>query len=338
MADVALDMQFYTQENRLLRIELPPDNPMTTSQGGDLLLIAGLSGFEAISRLFQLDLALQSTDTDIELGSILGQPAKLKIGPEEDTQRCFHGIISSFAQVGAVKDADGSGAISLAEYKATLVPWLWLLTRQCDCRIFQNLSVPEILGQIFAKPEYEAVAHFETRFHGDFPKREYCVQYRETDFNFISRLMEEEGIWYFFEHSEDDHVLVLTNHPDCADEIASSSLYTFDEAGTTNVITAWHVGQEIRPGKYTLRDYNFTTPTVDLTRSAENPQDSTYEMYDYPGEYDSFSRGLSLANLRIEEEETPAHVVSGSGFARNSDLACGSRLPTITGTARTANT
>jgi type VI secretion system secreted protein VgrG len=313
MPEIALESHIYSQEGRALRIELPPNDPITADNGGDLLLMAALSGYEAISRLFQLDLTLHSTETDIQLGSILGQPARITIGLQDESERYFNGIVSSFSQVGAIKATDGSGAITLTEYRATLVPWLWLLTRQSDCRIFQNLSVPEIIAQILAKPEYQDTAHFETRFHGDFPKREYCVQYRETDFNFVSRLMEEEGIWYFFEQTSDEHVLILANYSGCVEEVSSSSLFTYDEEATTNVISTWMVGEEIRPGKYTLRDFNFITPTVDLTRSAENSDNNRYEIYDYPGEFDNFNRGTALANLRNEEEETPAHVVSGSG-------------------------
>lgn len=313
MADLAVAAPVYSQENRALRFELPPDDPRKAEDGSDLFLAASLSGYESISRLYEFDLTLYSTDIDIELNTVLGQAARITVSQDADSERWFNGIVSEIAQVGAIKATDGSGAIVLTEYKATLVPWLWLLTRQSDCRIFQNMKVPDIIAQIFAKPEYQHYARFEMRFHGDFPQREYCVQYRETDFNFISRLMEEEGIWYFFEHESDEHVLVLTNHTSCIEDTARSSLFSYDEGEATNVIRTWSAGEQIRPGKYTLRDFNFQTPSVDLTRSAENPDDGTYEMYDYPGEYDSFARGSALANIRMEEEETPAHVVSGSG-------------------------
>ncbi|HEX4322690.1 MAG TPA: type VI secretion system tip protein TssI/VgrG [Acidobacteriaceae bacterium] len=313
MANSILDLRIYTQENRAVKIAIPPDDPRKTPLGGDLFLLAGFTGYEAISRLFQFDLHLQSPDADIDLTSVLGQAAMISLNLPDGEERNFQGIISAISHAGGTKGADGSNSLGLAEYRATFVPWLWLLTRQSDCRIFQNLSVPDIISQIFAKPEYQTAARFELRLHGEQAKREYCVQYRETDFNFVNRLMEEEGIWYFFEHSEDEHLLVITNYPSYSEKGPESSLLSYDYGAATNVISQWSGGAEIRPGKYTHRDYNFMTPSLNLTRSAENPIKADYEIYDYPGEYDNFTRGTYLANLRIEEEGTPSLMISGSG-------------------------
>src|SRR5262249_49957139 len=145
-----------------------------------------------------------------------------------------------------------------ASYFATLVPWLWTLTRTSDCRIFQNLPVPDIIAKIFK--EY-GFSDFANRLYGSFEPREYCVQYRETDFNFVSRLMEEEGIFYFFEHEADKHTLVLANRPN---EFKPSPLHKavsykslIGEQNEQDVITEWNMSQEVRPGIYTLIDYNF---------------------------------------------------------------------------------
>lgn len=313
MASIALTSLLYSQENRAIKIAIPPDEPLKTPLGDDLFLLACFTGHEAISRLFQFDLHLQSKQTDVDIASILGKAATVSLVLPDGSERYFNGIVSAMSHAGAGKAGDGSGLLGLMEYRASLVPWIWLLTRQSDCRIFQSLTVPEIITQIFAKPEYQTAARFDMRLHGEQAKREYCVQYRETDFNFVTRLMEEEGIWYFFEHSDDEHLLVITNYPSYSEDGPESSLQSYDDGAATNVISQWSVGAEIRPGKYTHRDYNFTTPSLDLTRSAESSTKSDYEIYDYPGEYDNFSRGTALANLRIEEEGTPAQVVSGSG-------------------------
>src|SRR5262249_34443616 len=137
-------------------------------------------------------------------------------------------------------------------YRAEVVPWLWFLTRTTDCRIFQNMTVPEIIVKIFRDLGF-------SDFSGDstlrgFEKREYCVQYRETDFHFVSRLMEQYGIFYFFEHKEDKHTLVLANSPTAHRPCPEQPRTWYDHAGGTfvdeDVITSWQMEQELRPGKY----------------------------------------------------------------------------------------
>jgi type VI secretion system secreted protein VgrG len=215
--------------------------------------------------------------------------------------------VSRFSQGG--RDA------SFTSYHAEVVPWLWFLTRTADCRIFQNKKVPEIIQQVFSDFGFQDYA---LRLYGDFPAREYCVQYRETAFNFVSRLMEEEGIFYFFEHENGKHTLILadspTEHKPCP--IQSNVRYDKSAGGwqEDDVILEWRLQQELRPGKYALNDFDFESPATDLTVNVSGK--GTYELYDYPGEYTKRSDGDNRVRVRLQETETPYQVGYASSVCR----------------------
>src|SRR5436853_4349302 len=174
----------YTQENRPIAIDTP--------LGEDALLLRGFTGQEGISRLFSFDLDLLA-ESSISFNKIVGQRVTIRVDIDDSgkRKRYINGFVSRFA-------LSGSDA-RFTYYRAEIVPWLWFLTRTADCRIFQNKTAPDIIKMIFEDLGFK---DFALRLQGSFVKRDYCVQYRETDFNFVSRLMEEEGIFYFFEHSE----------------------------------------------------------------------------------------------------------------------------------------
>src|SRR5215813_13832271 len=184
----------YTQINRRLAI--------TTPLGKDALLLRGFNGNEGISQLFHFDLDLLSENESLKFQDLVGKNVTLRIFDIEGEERYWNGFISRFSQ--------GSQDRRLTSYRAQMVPWLWFLTRTSDCRIFQNKTVPDIIQKIFKDLGFQ---DFELRLYGSFAPRDYCVQYRETDFDFVSRLMEEEGIYYYFTHQDDKHVLVLGNDP-----------------------------------------------------------------------------------------------------------------------------
>ncbi|HKA17963.1 MAG TPA: type VI secretion system tip protein TssI/VgrG, partial [Blastocatellia bacterium] len=191
----------YTQANRLIRVE--------TVLGKDVLLLQGFRGQESVSRLFHFDLYMHSENRSIQIESIVGKKATIVIVLPDRKERYINGLISSFSQAGSTPLESGTNPKIFAHYQATLVPSLWMLTRTTDCRIFQDITVPDILAKIFEEHKLE----FRNRLIGKFEERKYCVQYRESDFNFVSRLMEEEGIFYFFEHEADKHTLILANDP-----------------------------------------------------------------------------------------------------------------------------
>ncbi len=296
-------METYTQDNRFIQI---------VTALGDELLLQGFSGREGISSLFQFDLSLQMEKKKpfIVLESLIGKKATIKVILADGTKRYFNGMISSFAQQGA--------STEFTYYHATLVPWLWMLTRTSDCRIFQNLSVPDIIQKIFK--EY-GFLDFKVKLDGNFQEREYCVQYRETDFNFISRLMEEEGIFYFFEHEEEKHTLVMANHYNKFNPCPKQAVARYGMVGDAGVreedeVYAWNIKQEVRPGKYEIKDFNFEQPSLDLTANIAGKDERKYEVFEYPGEYKLKDEGERYVGIRIQEEETPQLMVEGASNCR----------------------
>ncbi len=299
-------MVAYAQENRLMAIATP--------LGDEALLLAGFSGEEGISRLFRFDLDLLSTSESVDFNALVGHNVTVRLTLAGKDDRYFNGFVSRFSEGGRDRD--------FVTYHAEIVPWLWFLTRTSDCRIFQNKTVPDIIRQIFDEYNFR---DYKLRLYGDFVEREYCVQYRETDFNFVSRLLEEEGIFYFFEHDDGVHTLVLGNdlaaHKPCPEQ--PQARYDGTSGGNRNedVVMEWQVQQEMRPGKYAQADYNFERPSVSLKAdvAGKNP----YEIYDYhPGEYRKLAEGDSLVRRRLQEMEAPCLVARGSSDCRGFRSGC----------------
>jgi type VI secretion system secreted protein VgrG len=255
---------------------------------------------EEVSVPFGLDLTLASED-DIQFDDVIAQEALLTIlGFEED--RYVHGIVREFMQTGS------RGRFHL--YQAFVVPSLWLLCLEQDCRIFQNKTVQEIVTQILNEADIPS-DRFAFRLQNQYQPREYCVQYRETDLNFISRLLEEEGIFYFFEHTEEKHLLVFGDSTVNYQPIAG----TKNENNQTEVdfhapdalvpdkesVYEFVVSRQIQSGKITLQDFNFEKPSLDLTAQEEADSFKKLEMYDHPGEYLEQDRGKTQAGIRLQE-------------------------------------
>jgi type VI secretion system secreted protein VgrG len=180
-----------TQAPRHIGIETP--------LGEDVLLLQTVTGNEEISRLFEFDLHLLSEDPNINFDDIIGQNVTIRLELPGGGTRYWNGYISRFMK-------SGSDSPRFVRYRATMVPWLWFLTRTNDCRIFQEKTVPDIIKQIFGDLGFTDI---EERLTGSYRTWTYCVQYRESDFNFVSRLMEQEGIYYYFFHEDGKHTLVL---------------------------------------------------------------------------------------------------------------------------------
>ena len=168
--------------------------------GAEVLQFRQMDGGEDLGRLFEFNVDLISTDPEIDLGGLVGKTMAVQLELPQGGVRFFHGVIASFDQV--------SDLGRYAEYRAVLRPWLWRLTLRAGCRIFQNMTVPEIVKSILRE---HGLTDFVENLSGSYPSQEFTVQYRETDFNFVSRLMEREGIYYFFEHQADRHTLVLAD-------------------------------------------------------------------------------------------------------------------------------
>jgi len=288
-----------TQATRQIAIETP--------LGEDVLVLRSLQGDESLSRLFTFDLDLVSENPSINYEDIVGQAVTLKLTLADSSLRYWNGFVSRFVQAG--RDSN------LAVYRATMVPWLWFLDQTTDCRIFQNKAAPDIIKQIFQEYGYR---DFALRLYGDFVKRDYCVQYRESDFNFVSRLMEEEGIFYFFEHEDGKHTLVLGNdpaaHKECPNQASARYEGTAGGWQDDDVVLQWLQEQELRPGVYTATDYNFETPSMSLLSSVNGK--GKWEIYDYPGEYTKRADGDKLVRVRLQEQQMPQSVARGTSDCR----------------------
>lgn len=301
---------------------------IVTPLGEGALLFHRMQAREELSRLGEFDVELLGERGDIDIDAILGKNVTVRLEQLDDGVRHFNGYVTRFAQAGS------HGRYHL--YRATVRPWLWFLTRTADCRIFQELTVPDILRKVFAD---HGVADVKFSLTETYRKWTYCVQYRETDFNFVSRLMEQEGIYYYFTHEEGRHTLVLVDAISAHGSAAGCE--TLDYIAAERVvrpekeyISQWQHAREIQAGSYALEDYDFERPSVDLAVSSRMRRAhalADYEIYDYPGEYLRATEGDGVARCRLDECQTRFDQARGETNARA--LAVG-HLFTLKGQAR----
>ncbi len=284
-----------------------------TPLGADKLLLQGFSGQEEMSRLFSYDLDLRSEDKNLKASDIVGKNVTIRVELPEGDFRYFNGVIQRFAYCGTDD--------RLSIYRATMVPWLWFLTRTSDCRIFQEKSVPDVIKQVFSDLGF---SDFEVNLQGTHNPWDYNVQYRETDFNFVSRLMEEEGIFYFFKHEKGKHILVLGDKSDAYKTCKEKQVnfqYNLGDLSSTDELNSWMHQYEFRTGKWAHTDYNFETPITSLMAKTNSKvkigDNSKFEFYDYPGEYEKKADGDNDVTLRMEEEEVGYDVVRGTSSCRS---------------------
>jgi type VI secretion system secreted protein VgrG len=291
----------FTQKDRILELETP--------LGKDVLLLETLNGTEGISQLFRFNLEMLSTKNSIAYNQILGQKVTISIRTRDGKgHRYISGHVSRFVQ--------GETEEGVTHYEAEVVPWLWFLSRYADCRIYQQKNVQDIIKDVFARRGF---SNHNWKLNKSYPELEYCVQYRETDFNFVSRLLEHFGIFYFFEHTKEKHTLVLADAAGAHQDTPAQNEFDYDYSNVQNerdnVVMKFHMAQDVRPGKYALTDYNFETPSTDLkvnvdTIVALNPS-KPLEIYDFPGDYLKTGDGNPLVKTRMEEQETPHLVAQG---------------------------
>jgi len=304
----------FVQEGRLCTISTP--------LGDDYFSLRRLTGEEGISRSFHYVLDLIAEDAEADFEALIGQSVTLSIDLADGETRYINGIVSQFTQAGASED--------LTVYKAEIVSWLWLLTRRSDCRIFQQKTVTEIIAQIFDDLGFP---NYDIRTIGTYEPWDFCVQYRETDFDFISRLLEQEGLFYFFEHEEKLHRLVIADSPtknvDCPGQ--ETAIYDSDSGSTTDQdsVYSWWFEQKLKPTKFALTDFTFLDPGTNLLVSSTSGvtagADEKFEIYDYPGEYvkmgpedgSNLDRGEARVKLLTEAADATAIVIMGRSSCRS---------------------
>jgi len=285
---------------------------------GEALRFRAMQGTEALSQLFEFDVELLSDSCALDLKALLGKSLSLEMEVANAGKRFLDGIVARCVLLGREGGTDRQYL-----YRATVRPWLWLLTRSQDCKIFQNQSVPQILQTVMGEYGFP----IEQRLTGSYRQWGYCVQYQETDFAFVSRLMEHEGIYYFFKHEQGQHTLVLCDDIGTHEAFPgydSVPFFASERVGSDpeECVDIYQVAEEIAPGTYVTDDYNFTKPRASLQNQRSNPAShdhANYEIYDWlggysdPGEADHYSR-IRIEELQAERERDEGHA-SARGLA-----------------------
>jgi type VI secretion system secreted protein VgrG len=328
----------YTQTNRPLQV--------TTPLGDNVLLVTGFRGSEELSNLFSFEFTLiAENSTTIDFSKLVGNGIALSVatlGEGGATEwRYINGICARFSQ--------GNRNEEFTSYYAEVVPQVWLLTRRFQSRIFQQKSVPDILKEVLQGFDCD----FQLR--GQYEHREYCVQYRETDFDFASRLMEEEGIFYFFKHTESGHKMIIADSSAAHIDVPGLTKAKYDvvEGGSpqADYIFEWRKTQSLRAAKYSLWDHTFQQPTKNLeakdsimasvqagtvTHQLKGQASEPLEIYDFPGGYAVRFDGINpsggeqperlqkilddnkrTVKLRMEAEAAQSLTIHGSSGCRN---------------------
>ena len=262
-----------------------------------------------VSTLEETQLFLLSDKADIAPETLLGRAVDVQVTLRDGEKRHLCGHVTRFGL--------GRHQGRYFGYLAELRPWLWFLTRRSDCRIFQAMTVPDIVRKVFA--DYGDVAVFEFKLDRSYRARDYCVQYRETDFNFVARLLEDEGIFWYFEHDAGEHRLVVVDSSSALSAAPhAESLPYYGNTGQASpdidIVSEWNFARELRPGKVALRSYWFETPSTSLevTRAeARQHEQAQYELYDYQGDYFKKGDGEQLAAVRLDEAQAGHERLNG---------------------------
>ena len=282
---------------------------LTTPLGDDAFTLIGYRGDEGLSRLFEYELDLTSSQTDLDFSSVVGQSMTVQIGQTSSASRYINGVVRRLSLTRLTDD-------NAAEFRAFVVPKLWTLGLNADCRIFQTMTAVEIIKQVLQEND---LTDLRDALTGSYRTRDYCVQYRESAFAFICRLMEEEGIFYFFQHQDGQHTLVLADdssvHEDCPGINTLSFVGQSSQRIYEDVIHEVGYEESLVSDGVALDDYNFTTPSTDLAATS-GKTDKPTQVFDYPGRYDQKSDGEGLAKAWLEGLEAPAKEISGISNTR----------------------
>ncbi|HKA43801.1 MAG TPA: type VI secretion system tip protein TssI/VgrG [Burkholderiales bacterium] len=304
---------------------------INTQLGADVLLLARVSGKEELGRLFEYDLELLSERATIKPEDLLGTNVTLMFETEDHSApRYLNAYVTRFCEAGEKQSAAFSSGHAYA-YRATLRPWLWFATRRSDCRIFNDKSVPDIVKEVLGIYG----GQISDKLSGTHHPWKYCVQYRETDFNFVSRLMEHEGIYYYFDHQNGKHLLVLADSSSAHAPHPKFRTFAFHQPGREDVfdrdyISEWMATTGVQAGRYLLKDYDFYRARA-VEGVAAQPRSHTFgdlEMYDYPaaaldvaGAESGSDRSSGYASARMEELQSQYRVFEGTGNARGLEVA-----------------
>jgi type VI secretion system secreted protein VgrG len=284
-----------------------------TTPLGEVLWFRQMRGTEAISSLFEFDVTFHSKHSGLSAKAMLGKDITLKVETEGGGgARHFNGICTRFGSGGR----EGEHLL----YTAKVRPWLWLASRRSDCKIFQFMKVPDIIADVLGKYGFAMLPKLKKPYR----EWEYCVQYQETDLNFVMRLMEHEGIYFYFEHQEGSHTLVLADDTSCHSPLPgkpSIKYYGVDAATVADEehFSSWQVLEDVSSGEYITDDYDFANPRADLKTKRKNPLGHTHdawERYMWPGGYVNDGDGETYTGVRLESLEAEHERTQGQTSVR----------------------
>jgi type VI secretion system secreted protein VgrG len=282
---------------------------VTTPLGADKLLLRSVRGEERISGLFHFVLEMQSEEKSLDFSQVVGKSVTVKLKLQDETTRYINGIVGRFVQAGS--DA------RFFTYFAELHPTFWLMSMSVDCRVFQNKSVIDIATDLFGEL---GLTDFKNSTTGTYTPFEYCVQYNESVFAFLSRLFEDQGIFYFFTHADGKHTLVLADDSSAFTDCAGAATVDYGGWGSwtqQNVVAGCTIEEAVIPGKYAVDDFGFETPSTDLMGSTDSTvatNGTKRRIYEYPGGFDKKDSAEGRSKLRMEEQEAPRKMLRGEAF------------------------
>jgi type VI secretion system secreted protein VgrG len=280
---------------------------LRTPLGPDELILTRLEGEEAVSGLFRFRFEMVSPNDGLGAKDLLGKRVTgIVRRPTDEEPRYFSGMVTSF----------GRGPMFTRNYRyyaCEIRPWFWFLTKTTDCRIFQDRDIIEIAEKIFGEHGFSDYDFGGVKSKP--PKRTYCVQYRETDYDFISRLFAEEGLYYYFKHEDQKHTLMVADSNSGYGDTFNDEVPFRAQETLTNVISRWQAAENYITGTWTQRDYDFMKPSADLTTTTKTVKPVSgldkWEIYDYPGRYFDKGRGDGFTRKRMELSERDFELTEG---------------------------
>jgi type VI secretion system secreted protein VgrG len=275
-----------------------------TPLGKDVLVLIKINGNEGLGELFQYNIEALSEQENIDFDKALGQGCTVKLKAYQGKERAFNGIMTQARWIGKLEDYH--------RYQLVLRPWLYLLGHKANCRIFLEKNVKDIIKEVFTKGGFN---DFEFRTNEDYDKLHYTAQHRETDLAFVHRLMEQYGIYYFFEHSDSKHTLVLadsrSSHKPSPDlpKVPFIPLTKSESRGDQHLYE-WISERHLRTGQVRFNDYDYVKPKKNLvapSEASESYTNSKLQVYDFPGKYDEQDKGKKLSRVRLEAAQALDH-------------------------------
>lgn len=309
-------MQKAQQTNNIISISTP--------LGKDDLYLTRFSATEAISQLFTISASMYTVGTKISLDDLIGQPVCIKLRKANKflfpiAPRYFHGVVSHIESSGS-RTSSTDDKEDYIDYHLTIQPAISFMKKRTNCRIYQNKSVIDIITDLFAQHEIA----FTNKTTSTYEKYDYCVQYQESDLDFVNRLLQQEGIFYFFEHTDAAHTLILADSATTYEKNTDFLVDCYSGTLAESHVAHWQGGLNMTSGAFAQKGYDFTQPKKFPSGDhviATMPSQEKYEVYDYIGESEFNKRAQPVANIRLEALQKDMNKSTGQGDCRGFEVA-----------------